>query len=386
MRLLFDAVMMASPGLLQLRDELVRSACECAPERCDVVVLARPDACQWPDSDILKVVPVDPPSGRWLGKWRWYHGILPRLAKVHGADVVYSMSGIVSANLCESSGVVTTANNMTPFTPEMMRTYPLISRARFRHAMLRHTMVESMRIADAIVLHSQHAKNMIEPYSGDISSKTFVVLTGVPRDMRLDRAAPPPHLYNKEPYFLYLTAMYRYKNHLRLIEAYRQALEVDRSLPDLLIAGLPYDRNYLNDILSAIAKSGLEDKVKYIGVLDRKDIPAWIYYADVNFFPSLCETNSVILAEILGLGGVLACSNVPPMPEIASYAAELFDPYSAESMKRATLMLWGDRKRNEELRTLALKRAAELSWSACGTTIWQAAAKAHAAFLDRTKG
>ncbi|MDM8006742.1 MAG: glycosyltransferase family 1 protein [Phycisphaerae bacterium] len=385
MRLLFDTVMMASPGGIQLRDELVRSAHEHAPEHCDVVVLARSGASRWPGSDELNVVAVDPPKGRWVGKWRWYHDILPRLAKVHGADVLYSLSGIVSTGLCRSSGVITTCNNMTPFMPEMLRTYPLISRAGFRYAMLRHVVVKSIRRADAVVLHSQHARTMIERCSGDLSAKALVVLTGVPRDMKLDRSAPPSHPYNRRPYFFYLTAIYRYKNHLRLIEAYRQALNQQSSLPDFLVAGLPYDRGYLDEIRAAIAKSGLENRVKYIGVLDRADIPAWIYHADVNFFASLCETNSVILAEILGLGGVLACSNVPPMPEIVSYAAELFDPYSAESMKGAMLRLWNDRHRNAELGSLASKRAAELSWDACGRAIWLAAARAHAAFLERTK-
>jgi glycosyltransferase involved in cell wall biosynthesis len=377
--------MMQSPGGVQLVEELIRSAHESAPEQCDVVALMRSDWRPWPGSEKLNIVSVAPPKGRWFGKRQWYDVLLPKLAKAQKADVLYSMSGIVSAEMCKSSGVVTTANNMMPFTQERLRTYPLTSRTRWRYAVLRHVLVASMKKADAIVLHSRHAQNMIEPHSGDLSSKLFVVLTGVPRDVKVDPATPPPHPYEKAPYFLYLSAIYAYKNHVKFIEAYRHALNEEASLPDLLIAGPKAEEHYFDEILAAIKQWGLESKVKYIGYLDRKDVPAWIYHADINFFPSLCETSSLVVVEILGSGGVLACSNVPPMPEVASYAAELFDPYSAETMKPAILKLWRDRRRKEELRSLAFARAAELSWNACGKVIWQAAAKAHAAFIARSK-
>jgi len=383
MRLLIDSVMMGSPGGIQLRDELVQSVEECAPKNCDVVLLVSSGSCRWVDSDKLRVVTVDKPRMGWIGKWNWYNNILPKLANNHGANVLYSLSGIVSKKLCKLFGVVNTANNMIPFTLGRLQTYPAISKARLHYALLRRVLVTSIKMADAVVLHSQHALNMITPYTGDISSKTFVVLTGVPRDMKFDRSATPSHPYDGVPYFLYLSAIYSHKNHLRLIEAYRQALDEKSSLPDLLIAGLPADKDYLKKILAMIRKIGLENKVKYIGTLDREDIPAWIYYADVNFFPSICETNSIVLPEILGLGGVLACSGISPMSEVASYAAEFFDPYLIDSMKYVFIKLCHNRKRSDELRYLALKRATELSWNVCGTTIWQAAMKAHAAFLDR---
>jgi glycosyltransferase involved in cell wall biosynthesis len=383
MRLLIDSVAMASPGGIQLRDELTQFAEECAPENCDAVLLVATGSCCLVNSDKLRIVAVDMPKRSLVGKWNWYNNILPELANKHGADVLYSLSGILSKKLQQSLGVVNTANNMILFTPAVLQMYPLISKARLHYMLLRHAIVTSIKMSDAVVLHSQHALNMITPYTGDISSKSFVTLTGVPRDIKFDRTALPPHPYSGVSYYMYLSAIYSYKNHLRLIEAYRKALDENGSLPDLLIAGLPTVKDYLEKIIATIKESGLENKVKYIGVLDRKDIPAWIYYADVNFFPSICETNSIVLAETLGLGGVLACSNISSMPEVASYAAELFDPYSIDSMKHVIIELSRNGKRREELRRLALKRATELSWDACGKTIWQAAMKAQAAFLDR---
>jgi glycosyltransferase involved in cell wall biosynthesis len=380
-----DSVTVGSPGNIQLRDELARSVEEYAPEGSNVVLLMSPGHCKVSGSDKLRVVNVEKPGGGWIGRWKWYHRILPQIAREHGIDVLYSLSGILSKRLCESLGVVTTVNNMLPFTPKSRRLYPIFSKTRLRHALLLRVYVRSLRIADTVVLHSQHGLNMVKPYTGDISSKTFVVLTGVPRDLGFKRSEPPLHPYDGKPYFLYFSAIYPYKNHLNLIEAYRIALNSERQLSKLLIAGLPEDKRQLENILTVIRESDLVGKVKYIGVLDRKDIPAWLYFADVNFFPSTCETNSLVLAEILGLGGVLACSNIPPMSEVAGYAAELFDPYLVDSMTDVIIKLSRNRKRCDQLRCLALKRAKEFSWNLCGETIWQAVMKAKAAFQSRRR-
>jgi glycosyltransferase involved in cell wall biosynthesis len=383
MRLVIDSVAMGSPGGFQLRDELAKSVEGCAPENWDIILLVATGSCRLVSSGKLSIVSVDITKRHLVGKWHWYNNMLPKLANKHGADVIYSLGGILSKTLQQSFGIVNSVNTMVPFTPSVMQMYPLISKISVRYKLLRRVLVASIKMADAVVLHSQHALNMITPYTGDISSKTFVALTGVPRDIKFDRASPPPHPYGGVPYFMYLSAIYSYKNHLRLIEAYRRAFDENRSLPDLLIAGLPSDKEYLTNILTEIGKRGLEAKVKYTGILDREEIPAWLYYANINIFPSICETNSVVLSEILGLGGVLACSNVSSMPEVVSYAAELFDPYSIDSMKHMIIKLNRDRERCEELRRLALKRAAELSWDVCGAAIWRAAVKAQTAFLDR---
>jgi glycosyltransferase involved in cell wall biosynthesis len=380
MRLLVDSVMMKSPGGIQLRDELVRSMVECTPENCSLIVLVPTGAYPQAPSDKLCVITADPPKEYWSGKWRWYNRLLPDMAQRNHADVVYSLSGIVSAKMCQSFGIVGTTNNMLPFTPERLQAYSL--KLRLYYTLLRHIIVSSLKKADTVVLHSQHALNMITPYTGDISSKTFVALTGVPRDMKFDRSVSH-HPYGGSPYFLYLSAIYSYKNHLRLMEAYCQALREESTLPDLLIAGLPAEKDYLGKILARIKEKDLKNKVKYIGILDRKDIAAWLHYAQVNFLPSTCETGLIVVSEVLGVGGVLACSNLAPMPELASYAAELFDPYSIDSMKQVIVSLSGNPKRREELRSLASKRVAELSWNACGAAIWQAAMKAQTVFLNR---
>jgi glycosyltransferase involved in cell wall biosynthesis len=380
MRLLIDAVPLGSPGIIQLRDELAKSVEEFTPAESDVVLLTPPDSCRLVGSKKLQIVTVEKPGGGWVGRWKWYNSLLPKIGKDQGAKIVYSLSGILSKRLCESFGTVTTVNNMLPFAPERRSQYSFFSKARLHYTLLLRAYVASVRMAHAVVLHSRHAQDTISSYTGDISSKTFVALTGAPRDLDANPQHPPPHPYGKAPYFIYLSVIHPYKNHLKLIEAYRRIYNLERNFPDLLFAGFADDRSHLEKILTSIKAFGMGGKVKYIGVLNREDIPAWLYHSDINIFPSTCETNPVILAEILRLGGVLACSGIPPMSEVAGYAAEFFDPHSVDSMGDILMKLFKDRGRQHELRRLASKRAEELSWSACGEAIWKAAMKAKSDF------
>jgi len=333
-------------------------------------------------SSKLHIVTAEMPKGGWLGRWKWFHYDLPKIAKENRADVCYSLAGFLSKRLCRSLGTVSSVNNMIPFMPEVRRLYSFFSKNRLRHAILRCGYVGSLKIADAVVLHSRHALESINAVT-EISSKTHVVLTGCPTDCRLEIDSHAIHPHNDLPYFLYFSSIYPYKNHLRLIEAYFRANRNRPDLPVLLIAGLPEDKNYLRRIQLKIEQLGLDNKVKYVGIFKREEIPAWLHYAEINFFPSVCETNPVTLTEILCSNGVLACSGAAPMSEVAAYAAELFDPYSVESIVYVILKLAYNGSRRDDLRGLAQKRAAELSWSECGKTIWEAARSAKSAFQER---
>jgi len=385
MRLLIDSLFLSSPGGIQLKNELTRSIIECAPRDCKVVLLEKEDIAKKSFRDDNSIITCKIPFGGWSGRLRWFARLLPDIAQNYKIDVIYSLSGILSTNICKSFGTVSTVNNMVPFSPEILRLYPILSNERLKYELLRRIYVHSLRMADAIVLHSQNALDMITRYTGNINSKVFPVLTGVPRDIVINEANLSPNPYGGVPYLLYFSAIYPYKNHLKLIKAYGRALLLETNLPDLLIIGLPQHRKQVNKILNAIRCLSLEKKVKYIGAIKRDDIAAWLYHAEFNLFPSICETNSVILSEILGVGGVLACSNIMPMTEVVRDTAELFDPYSVDSIAAVIVSLFRNAERRKTLRRLALKRSTELSWNECGNAIWSAAKLAKTA-LDRRRG
>lgn len=384
MILLIDTVSATSPGGIQLRDEILKSVEERRPDNCQVIILVSKPLNGLDKSAGLKVINIQRQTLGWISQWKWYNSMLPRIAREQNADVVYSFFGILLSRVHNRFATITSVVTMLPFTPQKYSTYPLISKMHLRNIIQRRLLVKGLRMTDAAVFHARHTLDTVTPYTGDISGKTLVELTGVPRDLQFDFQNPPPHPYDDRPFLLYLSAIYPYKNHLRLIEAYRKALETKDDIPDLLIGGITGNADYLAKIESAIGQVKPRGKAKFLGKLPRRDIPAWLHHADFNLFPSLCENNSVVLAEILGVGGVLACSKYPPMSEVGGEACEIFDPYSIDSMKETILKLSCDSNRLMQLRQSALKRAEELSWNACGDAVWKAASNAREAFNRRT--
>lgn len=384
MRLVIDAVLCGSPGIIAVRDELSTAVGRRAPRGSEAVLLTASEV-EGNGSGTLKVLRHPKPKGKWAGRWLWYRRKLPALAEELGADVVYSMGGILSRPLCRRFPTVATVNNMLPFMPEVgAAMYPGLSLTRLRAGALRRVYVRTLRSADAVLLHSRHALELVSGFAKGVESKTFVAHTGIPGNIAASRATPPPHPYEGRPYLLYFSVFYAYKNHLRVLDAYRRCVDAEPQTPDLVLAGRPDEPRYVERVLARVSELGLEGRVKYLGPIDRSAVPAWLHHAQVNVFASTCETNPVTAAEILGTGGVLACSNIPPMPEVAGLAAAYFDPYSVSSMADTFLDLIRRPERRQELRRLADERAGELSWEVCADRLWEAAEAAVAAHARRS--
>ncbi len=385
MRLLIDVVNVASPGGQQNQVEIARSAETRCPPGWDIVVARAPSASKLESSERLQVLTVDRPARGWAGMWRWFHRDLPQLALRHRADVVYSLSGILSGRLWRRFGTVNSVNNMLPFTPLHLRHFSWVSKDRLRLEILRRLYVRSCIRADAVVFPSLHGLERVSAYAGDLAGKSSIAYNPVPSYVAFDPANPPRHPHGGAPYFFYLSVVFWYKNHLNLIEAYRRLLGAGHALPDLVMAGPPADSDYVRRIQQAIAAGSLASKVRYLGTMPREDLPGWLHHATANVFPSTCETNSFVQGEILGARGVMACSNVPPMPEIAGDAAELFDPFDPDSIGRALLRLASDERRRAQLRGLAAKRAGEFTRDACGEALWRAVLRAEESSRSRRR-
>jgi glycosyltransferase involved in cell wall biosynthesis len=373
--LLIDAVMVSSPGMQQLQHELTLSSIRQIPRGYKIVLFQNLGSSEVEPQNGLHIEKFSIEKFGYVNRWLWYNVILPKKITEYNVDVLYSLSGIISKKISSLCATISTVNNMVPFTEMQFKHYPLLSHTRLKLYLFRLLSVSSMRMSTTVILHSRHALEQIKKYIPDIETKTTVVLTGISDEYQFRKK--PQHPRNNVPYFFYLSAIYWYKNHINLIEGYRLALNVEINLPELLIAGYPEDKEYLEKFEKKIQEDQLSDKVKYIGSLDSEVIPAFIHHAVINFFPSTCETNSVVQAEIIGMQGVMACSDQPPMPEIPGDAAVTFDPNDPESIAACMIKVYNDNELQISLRKKAAIRSEELSWDKCGEAIWESAEKAN---------
>lgn len=161
-------------------------------------------------------------------------------------------------------------------------------------------------------------------------------------------------------FILYVGNHKPHKNLMRLLEAYSLQPAALRSVYGLVLSGpITADTNKLR----AKAKHlRIEDRIKFIGLIEQGYLPALYNLAALVVLPSLYEGFGLPLLEAMACGTCVACSDRAALPEVAGGAGRMFDPYSAEEMMHVLTKALEEDVGNPAARTAVLKRAAEFSW------------------------
>lgn len=151
-----------------------------------------------------------------------------------------------------------------------------------------------------------------------------------------------------------------HKNLPRLIEAFGRILS--RGSGAALVLAGPWDERY-PEALAAIDALGAKDRVRVLGPVPDRDLPALYAAAAVFVLPSQYEGFGLPVLEAMACGTVVACSNTSSLPEIAGDAALTFDPSSVEAIAQALQQVLGDGQLRAELVHAGLEQAARFSWT-----------------------
>jgi alpha-1,3-rhamnosyl/mannosyltransferase len=160
----------------------------------------------------------------------------------------------------------------------------------------------------------------------------------------------------REAYVLYIGSNKPHKNLPALIRAYTLLPKA----PGLVVAG-EEDPRYTNARELAQALK-LNDRVRFLGSIPERDLPALYSGAMAFVFPSIYEGFGLPPLEAMACGVPVACSNIPCLSETVRDAALLFNPEHSEDIAAAVERVLGDENLRADLRIRGLRRAAELSW------------------------
>lgn len=190
-------------------------------------------------------------------------------------------------------------------------------------------------------------------------------------------AGPPSELISSltgRPYVLFVSTIERRKNHEILYRAFHRLAEVHGrdQLPRMVFVGARGwgVSDLLNDIeLDPITK-GLIVQLHQVADHDLR-----ILYQKALFcvFPSLYEGWGLTVAEALGFGTPVVCSDRGPLSEVGGDLVEYLDPWDLPAWVRTIERLWLD---GDYRRRLADRIAREYridDWSMAGAQIGQIA-------------
>jgi len=152
-----------------------------------------------------------------------------------------------------------------------------------------------------------------------------------------------------------------HKNHERLLRAVRRLSErVGLAVPLVCTGRLEGERRSIGPLAAA---AGLEPtQVRDLGFMDRTHMPALFRAARVLAFPSLFEGFGLPVIEAMASGCPVACSDIPPLKEIAGDSARYCDATREESVAEALAEVWQDRGLRSALIQRGLVRARQFGW------------------------
>jgi glycosyltransferase involved in cell wall biosynthesis len=233
-------------------------------------------------------------------------------------------------------------------------------RDRLRLRALRELAQLSARACDRILFVSRDSAGWIGDTIGLAPEKRAVVHHGIDRAVW---AATPKQAVHPWPYILSVSSIYRYKNFVKLIEAYALLAKRRRDVPDLVIIGDDQDPEYARKMEAARAATrSLAEHIHILGEVPYADVPAWYAGAELFVFPSYLETFGHPLLEAMASDVPVVAADIPVFREIGGDAAFYADPHSAPALAGAMEDALFVELAREMLIKRGRERVREFSW------------------------
>ncbi len=186
------------------------------------------------------------------------------------------------------------------------------------------------------------------------------VLSHYPTPSDGDLEAVGERLGLPERFMLYPAQTWPHKNHERLLEALAVVRDRDGAAITVICPGRENDG--LGRVERRAAELGLSGQIRFPGFVTPLELRSLYALATALVFPSLFEGWGLPVSEAFSVGLPVACSNIPPLQDVAGDAALTFDPQSPEEIADRMLRLWTDEELRDSLAERGRRRSEEFSF------------------------
>jgi glycosyltransferase involved in cell wall biosynthesis len=204
-------------------------------------------------------------------------------------------------------------------------------------------------LADIILVNSNHTRDELQTEIG--RSQTLPPVVVVPLGIATPRSVTPAAAAPGKPYFVSVGTIEPKKNHLLLLNLWRQLrAELGDKTPRLIIVGR---RGWENEnIVDMLERSrSLVGFVEERGGASDREAAALVAGARALLLPSFAEGFGLPLAEALGEGIPVICSDIAAFREVGGDVPEFINPLDGPSWRQAILdyMPQGSPRRRAQL-------------------------------------
>lgn len=220
------------------------------------------------------------------------------------------------------------------------------------------------READIIISVSESTKKEIIKYLNFPEDKIVVIKEGVGAEffpISTEEIHGVKDKYNlRQDYLLFVGDICVRKNMRKILEAFSFIAKKVTSYVELVLVGKLFYGH--QEILDYLKKLDSGSRVRLVGYVPQKDLPALYSGAKMFVFPSLYEGFGLPILESMACGTPVITSNVSACPEVAGDAAILVDPTRVEQIAEAMLRLLKDNELCIDLKKRGLERVKSFTW------------------------
>jgi O-antigen biosynthesis alpha-1,2-mannosyltransferase len=213
--------------------------------------------------------------------------------------------------------------------------------------------------SDLIITVSRFTAGQVEALLDVEPSRIRVIPHGA------TRVSPDVTLRERERMILFVGAIQRRKNVVRLIEAFEQ---VDRGWTLVLAGSTGFGAE---EALQRIEASSRKEDIRVLGYVSGAILEDLYQRASVLAFPSLDEGFGMPVLDAMARGLPVLTSNISALPEVAGDAALLVDPADTTSMAEGLRRLTQDQPLRQRLAQQGLLRSAGFTWERSVEETWK---------------
>ena len=215
--------------------------------------------------------------------------------------------------------------------------------------------------ADRVITVSKHAKTDIISEFSSLQGRVSVIYNAAGPEFKRsvsnnERQDMRKRYDLSRPYVLYVGSYQRRKNVSFLIRAFAST-----QLPDVLLA-LAGDLSHHGIDHDLIKDLGLTDKVRCVGVVADRDLPAMYAEAGCFVYPSLYEGFGLQLCEAMACRCPTLAADATCLPEVLGGGGEIFSLDDPRQLGALIRRIFREPEFANCLRGKALERSADFSW------------------------
>jgi glycosyltransferase involved in cell wall biosynthesis len=204
----------------------------------------------------------------------------------------------------------------------------------------------SARRSRTLIAVSEATRGDLVRFYPFASTRARVIPHGVDEVFfKLDRAPG-------DRYALCVSTLHPHKNIDRLIRAYTRRKRDYK----LILAGM---RGFHADAVEKL----ITDDIRVTGWVPRAELLKLYAGATAFLYPSTFEGFGMPVLEAMAAGIPVACSDIPPLREVAGDAALFFDPLDEDAVAAALDRIMSDRALREQLAQAGPARARDFTWN-----------------------